>query len=184
MLNQTINKFRNVKWLREKLQDVQVENEEVKKLPQFANGPKGYLPCGKTRMASKYIAATLALEVNPATNVTMADPAYLAKYEKQTEAGRADDSDDDYVRRDKRGLTEILLESKSELVTKKAALALLETVKDVLADAYALLRLADSDRLMAGKLWRKCWEVKEGLPKAEANNPEFKGECVHATLPN
>ena len=172
LVKQTVNKFRNVKWLREKLEDVQTTNDEVKKLPQFANGPKKYLPCGKTRMASKYMASVRALEVNQATNVTM---AYLAKYEENIEAGRVDDSDDDYVRRDRRGLTEILAESKSDLVANKAALALLEVVKDVLAPAYALLRLADSDRLMAGKLWRKCGDVRDKLEKAEESHTEFEG---------
>ena len=156
LINVTGNKFRNVKWLREKLADVQQKDENVKALPQFKNGPKGYSRHGATRMASKYTCTVRAGEVNPATKVVMNLPRYEEKYEDANVGDRQDDSDDEFIRRDRRSLTEVLAECKDDLIMDTEKQRLIKLVEEVLREAFLMMKAADGDKLIAGKVWRVC----------------------------
>ena len=66
VVNNTGNKFRNVKFLREKLLRVQSEDEELKTLKKFKT-VKGYLRTSGTRFGSKHTCTERALLINDAT---------------------------------------------------------------------------------------------------------------------
>ena len=48
-------------------------------------------------------------------------------------------------------------------------------IVSALQSAYDLLRMADSDKIMSGKIWRKAWEVQEDLKAWETKQPALQG---------
>ena len=88
VVNDTSNKFRAVKWLREALMRVQREDEGLKAMkkpngkPLF-NPTLGYIKYGRTRMASKKIQTTRAGTVNFGAKIVVNSTEYAAKYEKK-----------------------------------------------------------------------------------------------------
>ena len=66
LINNTGNKFRNVKWLHDALEQIQ-ETPDMRKLPQFKSGnPLSYQRAGTTSFATRYLCTARALKVNPA----------------------------------------------------------------------------------------------------------------------
>lgn len=137
-LKDTANKFRNVKWLRDKHKAVQREDPELKKLPCFKH-PKGYTKDVATRFASKYDCTDRAVVVNPATKIVMNLPSYSSKYEERAAEQPADDSEDEFVRKDKRKLTEVLRDCKENWVLDKTSQKLASIILNELAPVKVLL---------------------------------------------
>lgn len=105
---------------------------------------------------SKYTCTVRAGEVNPATKVVMNLPRYEEKYEDANVGDRQDDSDDEFIRRDRRSLTEVLAECKDDLIMDTEKQRLIKLVEEVLREAFLMMKAADGDKLIAGKVWRVC----------------------------
>jgi hypothetical protein len=73
-----------------------------------------------------------------------------------------------------RTLSAILEENKTH-ITSAACWRQIDKVTKVLKPAVDLLKLADSDRLMSGKIYSLMNKVHQGLTAAEEAYPEFKG---------
>lgn len=148
----TATKFRNVKWLRDLLEEVQ-GSEGMKELPQFAKLTEAmnYIRHASTRMGSKYDVLDRAHTINPATKMVVNHPKYEAKYEADNVAAAKDDSDDEYERKDRRSLSDVLRDCKKNWITNTERQKLAKQVLVNLKPAKKLLRKGDSDKLMSGK---------------------------------
>ena len=116
----TANKFRKVKWLRENHLEVQGAHDGLKGLAVFKT-PKGCVRDVATRFRSKYDCISRSVMVNPATSIVMALPLYKAKYEDKAVDAPKDESDDEYEKKDKRKLSDVLRDCKANWVENKAA---------------------------------------------------------------
>lgn len=134
-----------------------------------------------TRFATRFFQIKRAIDNNPAAQAVVALPEYCRRYEEQIVDGRSrgneDDAEDNPVFEldpGNRTLSEILEENKQH-ITKPAFWRSLKDPVAVLDPAINLLKLADSDRLMAGKIYGKMHEVHKHLEQAEENNSSIHG---------
>ena len=114
-VNNTGNKFRNVKFLRKKLQRVQREDDELSKLKKCKN-PKGYKMTPSTRFGSQHTCTEHALLINDSAERVVVCPSYKEKYEAADVGDHQGESDDEYAKKDRRSLSQILAECKTEWI--------------------------------------------------------------------
>lgn len=148
---------------------------------QFKNGPICYKNQCKTRFGTRYFQMERAARINPAAVAVVGDPEYRRKYEDRVVIGRRasetddeDDVDEGPADPDRKTLSEILEENK-EYIVKTKFWQDVDKVLDVLKPAVLLLKLADSDSLMAGKIWGKMHEVHQQLTTFEDESDMFEG---------
>ena len=178
-VNQTVLQFRRTRFLREALLAAQEEDPTVMEACK-GEGPGtsqavGYIGHAKTRCASKYMVCERAKRVNPAARVVVASAKFAVRYEQQTAEDKAADSDDDLVPREKRKKSAILADSKGNFIQSNNQQSLLDATVDILRSSYKLMKLVDSDKLCIGKVWRRAWQVWQGLKAAEDKDGRFVG---------
>jgi hypothetical protein len=150
--------------------------------PQFRNG-KGliYKSRCKTRFGTRFFQMERATKNNIAALAVVTDPEYMKRYEDQVVQARPVESDDDDLVDDdhapdpaNRTVSEILEENKS-YVTNPSFWRDANTALRELEPVIQLLKLADSDRLMVGKIYAKMLAVHEGLLALEERDAKYKG---------
>ena len=162
LANQLGIKFRNVKWLADQLAAAQL-SDELKVLLQFQHGPIRPLKASATRMALKMMLVLRNKDLLPAYKRVCDSPAYTDKYESDDVLEHRGESDDEYEKKDKRSVSEVLLESKDKLLSDREKIKFQDDLIKCLLPAFELLRLCDGSQLMSGELWRESWKVQEHL---------------------
>ena len=104
-----------MKWLADKLEAAQL-TDELKRLDRFKHGPLRPLKAAATRMAIKLMLVMRLKNLLPALKVVVGSPPYEAKFEDSVVPDHKGDSDDEYEKKDRRTMNEILLESVSKTV--------------------------------------------------------------------
>jgi hypothetical protein len=150
---------------------------------QFKNGGLVYKSVCKTRFGTKYFQMMRALDNNVAGQAVVTDPEYTRKYEDNVVAGRraseTDDEEEDpesehAVDPAGRSLSEILEENKKHILST-SCWKQIDKITKVLKPAVDLLKLADSDRLMSGKIYACFNRVHQSFLEVEEASPEFAG---------
>ena len=111
----TGNKFRRCKWLREQCIHHVENNPDIRALESFKTGISSYIRHVATRFASKHGVLERAILMNPVAKLVMSSPLYEEKYEDE-DVGNNDDSDDEYVAKDRRSKSEVLKDCKVQFV--------------------------------------------------------------------
>ena len=106
---------------------------------------------------------THAVVLNPATRIVMNLLSYSAEYEDKSVDAPKDDSDDEYEKKDKRKLSDVLKDCKKKWVQHPDAGKLADEVLKGLEGAKVLLRMGDSDKLCCGKIWCKSNDIHKDL---------------------
>ena len=101
----------------------------------------------------------------PALKVVVGSPPYEAKYEDSVVPDHKGDSDDEYEKKDRRTMNEILLESKEDLIQDQEMVMFLDKLIECLMSTFQLLRLDDGSQICAGEIWRQAWKVQEHIAK-------------------
>lgn len=166
-VNQISKKFRGVKWLREQVEGVQKKAPLVHEL-SFRSGPLTYKAHCVTRMASKYFQIERANILNVAAKAVVDLPAYQRKYESVNVAARVEnDGDQGEGESDIEGEAGTSLsdqlEANKEAIHNKDVWNDARNVLSVLKPAMLLLKQADSDAIMVGKLYSKLNAVHTQL---------------------
>ena len=160
-----IKKFKNVKFLRERLQ-VKQETICVK---QYPHGPRRYIKNAKTRAGTKFIAMERWIDNVPAAVQTVQDPDFIDKYEKkvvfkrkaseseedseaetETEDAAAADAEGEPPANRRKSLSAELALVKASVKDDKLV-ADCKAIIDVITPVYKLMRYGDSHSLMAGE---------------------------------
>ena len=125
-----------------------------------------------------------ASQNNIAAQSVVIDPDYIRKYEDNVVQGRRaseTDDEDEPEEQDEhapdpsnRSLSEILQENKQHITSSdfwRDVNYILATIKP----AVDLLKLADSDRLMGGKIYSHMLKIHEHFEEVEKKDPAWKG---------
>jgi len=133
----------------------------------------------KTRFGTKFFQAVRACENNCAAQAVVTDPEYAKKYEERVVQGRRasetdDESGDEHSVEPTRSLSEILEENKRHITSSTFWRQVHKTL-ELVKPAVELLKLADSDRLMSGKIYSHMCKVHSHLVAAENADEDYKG---------
>ena len=83
----------------------------------------------------------------------MIQPSYPEKYEEQVQAVHKGDSDDQYEKKDRCTLSDILLDCKVEWAMHSENRKPMQLLCDHLNQIFAFMRNCDADRLMSWKVY-------------------------------
>ena len=115
LASDTGNKFRRCKWLRAQLKHHVENNPDIRSMEQFKAGISSYTRHVATRFASKLSVLDRATLMNPVAKLVMSSPKYEEKYDEEDVANN-EDSDDEYVAKDKTSKSEVLKDCKLKFV--------------------------------------------------------------------
>ena len=117
---------------------------DIQELSDFKTGISSYIRHVATRSASKQSVLERVILMNPVAKLVMSSPKYSEKYEDQ-DVDNNNDSDGDYVAKDKRSKSEILKEFKVDFVNNDNAQKLAKLITKHLTVVIKLMKLADSE---------------------------------------
>ena len=100
--------------------------------------------------------------MNPVGRLVMSCPKYEEKYEEEDVANN-EDSDDEYVAKDKRSKSKVLKDCKQTFVKCGEAQKLDKLIVKELTVVIVMMRMCDSDKLCAGKVWKHSHSAHESL---------------------
>ena len=129
-------------------------------------------------MGSKFFQLERAAKNNIAAMAVVCDPGYIDKYEKRPVRGRrASETDDETGSEssaDEEPLSDVLQRNKAGINDHQLWVDV-QQVPDALNGSICILKLADSDTLMCGKLWSLMNAEHLRLKGLEESNPKLQG---------
>ena len=118
--------------------------------------------------------------------LVMSSPKYEEKYEVEDVANN-EDSDDEYVAKDKRSKSEVLKDCEIKFVNCAEAQKLAKLIVKELTVVAVLMRMCDSDKLRAGKVWihshQAHAETITNAPETPSKAHLFQGRLENGSLP-
>ena len=93
----------------------------------------------------------------------MIQPSCLEKYEEHVHADHKGDSDDEYEKKDRPTLSDILLECKTEWVMHSENRKQMQFLCDHLNHIFAFMRNCDAGRLMSWKVYHFSGKIEANL---------------------
>ena len=100
-------------------------------------------------------------------------PSYKAKYESSEVADHQGDSDDEYEKKDKCTLSQVLAECKAEWIFNEDNRRLMDLLSTELEIGYAFIKKCDKDKRMGWEVCHRAAEINAALLKNFEKHPSL-----------